>query len=476
MSNVRIILLMGPDNEGKAQWESIFTQGAHDIGWKSTADAGFTQDARWKWLPGDTWRREMITVLNNGYNVVVAGNLCSFTERLELYGEIERFNFNNLESQRRVDTYQDIIALVCHPSVANGNKKWNEIMQQSKSEELTSSVSKLDYLHLPIGEMARIYRILDMDNGKTVRWNKAALEAASCHNWVKLDNLAESITYAPLWRVIVQNPRNRKETIKETLSILSYNILWQPKNRCTWSTRLPTLIASISSRNPDIICLQEVSTDMYNDLRMNLASYGSSFGICKKSSFGCATFFKTAILDLDTDYKPLELVEKNEEYNTKRVIAHLTTLKHTTLSQVVVCNTHLMYGFNEPMEKKRKESIQLIRKLLNRNFLKRIPKIICGDFNSKAQSDPLLAVTSGREFQDVYHTVLSTDPEMTVEVYQHGDPIAVDYVFASKHFTPYSVLQMPTIRSMRRKQLPIPGFEGSDHLYHFTILAYKSIV
>jgi hypothetical protein len=211
MSNVRIILLMGPDNEGKAQWESIFTQDAHDTGWKSTTDAGFTQDAQWKWLPGDTWRREVITVLNNGYNVVVAGNLCSFTERLELYGEIERFNFNNLESQRRVDTYKDIIALVCHPSVAHGNKKWNEMMQQSKSEELTSSVSKLDYLHLPIGEMARIYRILDMDDGNTVRWNKAALESASCHDWEKPGRIHHLCTTAASHGAESQEPEGNHQ-------------------------------------------------------------------------------------------------------------------------------------------------------------------------------------------------------------------------------------------------------------------------
>ena len=86
------------------------------------------------------------------------------------------------------------------------------------------------------------------------------------------------------------------------------------------------------------------------------------------------------------------------------------------------------------------------------------------------QKTELQKITNSGYFFDVYHSVTRTDPEVTVEAFQHGEPIAVDYVFATKEFTPLNVLQMPTVKSMRRTPLLIPGCEPSDHMYHLAEL------
>jgi endonuclease/exonuclease/phosphatase family metal-dependent hydrolase len=156
------------------------------------------------------------------------------------------------------------------------------------------------------------------------------------------------------------------------------------------------------------------------------------------------------------------------------VVAHITELQHVVSSQrFIVCNVHLLYGFTQYLEKMRNLSVKYIRRVLCRVEYNALPQLICGDFNSKSRSTPLKEIARGKKFFDIYHSVVKKDPEMTVEPYQHGEPIAVDYMFATTHFIPTKILQMPTIASMRRKQLPIPGYEASDHLYHLSHLSFS---
>jgi endonuclease/exonuclease/phosphatase family metal-dependent hydrolase len=236
--------------------------------------------------------------------------------------------------------------------------------------------------------------------------------------------------------------------------------------------------------------MQEVGPEMYQDLQAQLPLYGSSYGREKSSSFGCATFFLHETFRLSNE--PLDVLGQNKQHKKPRVVAHLTELLLIgTEVSMVVCNVHLLYGFDVYMDTKRTEMIQQLHTILQMDEYKILPQIICGDFNSKvsvrltifktfnyifnfifsqALSIPLAEVVESGKFFDVYHDVVSRHPEMTVESFHHGEPIAVDYVFATPHFTVGSVLNMPSIRSMRSTQLPIPGFEASDHFYHLVNL------
>jgi endonuclease/exonuclease/phosphatase family metal-dependent hydrolase len=250
------------------------------------------------------------------------------------------------------------------------------------------------------------------------------------------------------------------------ISVMSYNILWQPESKCTWKERAPTLLRAVQERLPNIMCMQEVSAKMYNDLVHMLPLYGSTFGIHPGSSFGCATFF---LLETMTSVTlPHNILGSNKQHKKPRVIAHITTLECLSSRQrIVVCNTHLLYGFDDYMECMRDKSVLEIKDVLQSAQYQELPQMIGGDFNSKPSCRALQQVEAGKNFSNTYHAIVHKNPEFTVEAYQHGQPISVDYLFTTKHFTPVSVLLMPTIASMRNTQLPIPGFEASDHLYHF---------
>jgi endonuclease/exonuclease/phosphatase family metal-dependent hydrolase len=240
----------------------------------------------------------------------------------------------------------------------------------------------------------------------------------------------------------------------------------------SWSRKPITETIFSQDRDPDIICLQEVGEGMYQDLKKRLVDYESTLGLATSSSFGCATFFKSKKLSISRQTTCYNVLGVNKEHKRARVVAHFTSLESAETGQnFVVCNIHLLYGFSPYMEKMRGLSVKHIKEVIECYYGKS-PQVVCGDFNSKPASQAVQAAAESG-LVDVYHQVLSQDPEMTVEVYQHGEPIAVDYVFTTDDFVPLEVLQMPSILSTRRLQLPIPGFEGSDHLYQLVRVFLK---
>jgi hypothetical protein len=83
-----------------------------------------------------------------------------------------------------------MVALVFHPSSGNGSDRWNEFIGKSRDS----------YLQLPVGEIERVYRVLDMDDGVTVHIYTDVLRAAADGDWEKVHHLAESIIYGPIQR------------------------------------------------------------------------------------------------------------------------------------------------------------------------------------------------------------------------------------------------------------------------------------
>jgi endonuclease/exonuclease/phosphatase family metal-dependent hydrolase len=448
--HIRVIMLVGPPGCSKSVWENKFSN-----------------NGKWTCVSGCAWQEDLQRALHDGSSIVVNRSNTTVNARLEVYQQINEYNTTTTNNALKINIQTNVAALVFHPSSGNGNNKWNEFI----------GISKENYLQLPIGEMERVYRVLDMDDGVTVNTNQEALNAAVGNDWEKVHHLAECITYGPILREFKERCAVVRHSLtKHTheLCIMSYNILWQPENRCTWKDRMPTLIHELKKQAPDIVCMQEVGSDMYKDLSKQLPLYGSVLGIKEGSSFGCATFFKLDVMRMSEHVKPYDVLDKNKQYKKERVVAQILKLEHVkSKKEIVVCNTHLLYGFNPYMEQMRKGVIQRIKKIMESSDYEKLLQVICGDFNSKADSIPLKEITTGGIFLDVYHTLMCSNPEVTVEAYQHGEPIAVDYVFATNGFIPIRILEMPTIKAMRRTPLPIPGFEASDHLYQLAHLGFR---
>jgi hypothetical protein len=231
----------------------------------------FTENDKWKWVTGLKWQAEMQSALSNNYDVVVNRSNSTDTQRAELCKQIEIYN-SNIDTTHPIDISLNVIALVCHPNWGVGSKNWSDLVGIQDEFQIPTQYS---------------YRILDMDDGIKIRWNTEAIQAAVDNNRDKLTRVAEKIQFGPIER----RTTNRKSNHAYTMSVMSYNIFWQPTNKCTWNARMPILVKAIQQQAPQIICMQEVSVEMYNDLQRQLPSYGSTFGHEKSSSFGCATFF-----------------------------------------------------------------------------------------------------------------------------------------------------------------------------------------
>jgi endonuclease/exonuclease/phosphatase family metal-dependent hydrolase len=431
VDHVRVIILAGPPQSDKSKWKNTFTN-----------------DGQWRWISGADWRTEIQEALNDGADVVIDRENCTEDQRDRVYEEVQIYNTRNMEDTTAIEASTQVVTLVCHPSCGYGNKTWSELVGPTKALEIPPQ---------------RAYRVLDMDDGHTIHWNDTAMEAAARQQWDVVRTTADGVKHAKIQRDTI--------TTKKTMgniSIMSYNILWQPETRSTWDKRLPTLLQEIQRQMPDILCMQEVSRMMYKDVQFKLQGYHSTFGIAAGSSFGCATFTKNNTIYV-SHMSPLNVEDHNKQHKKSRFVAHITTMTHRSSQQKFgVCNVHLLYGFDDYMEAKRAECVQRIKNILKEDEYRMLPMLMCGDFNSKVGSASLREMAP--ELSDTYKTLATKDPEMTVEPYQHGEAIAVDYVFATDHFTPTSVLLMPKIKDMRRVQLPITGFEASDHLYHLITL------
>jgi endonuclease/exonuclease/phosphatase family metal-dependent hydrolase len=416
----------------------------------------FQSDPKWEWIRGDQWKTSMRAALDDGLDMVIDRENCTKDQRSEFYQEIDSYNMDNLENPQCIDHTQ-VIALVCHPSCGCGNKEWYELFPTQKPLELSFN--------------CEAYRVLAIGDGNRIEWNRVAIQAAAKRDWKRVTQYAESATYKAVDRQFYP-----KKLQVMPLSIMSYNILWQTAPKCTWKERLPTLIKTVRLRMPQILCIQEVGPEMYEDIVIQLPLYGSTFGLGTTASFGCATFFLLQNFQLSSE-NPRDLSGSNKQHKKPRVVAHITTLQSIFHGKkIAVCNVHLLYGFNVYMEIERTRCIQEIQAIMNSDEYNKLPQLICGDFNSKAGSQPLVQMKMDTHFIDMYHTLVHIDPEMTVEPFQYAETIAVDYVFATKHFTPINVLLMPSIASMRGKQLPILGFEASDHFYHLVHLKLLNLV
>uniref|UniRef100_A0A3B5PWM5 Angel homolog 2 (Drosophila) n=1 Tax=Xiphophorus maculatus TaxID=8083 RepID=A0A3B5PWM5_XIPMA len=190
-------------------------------------------------------------------------------------------------------------------------------------------------------------------------------------------------------------------------SVMSYNILSQDLlqdnaylyRHCDpavlpWPYRLPNLLAEIQQHNADILCLQEVQEDHYeNQIKPALQALGYQCEYKKrtgKKPDGCAITFKSSRFSLVSS-TPVEFYRHGDALLNRDNVGMVVVLqpnagaaRSDASCSICVANTHLLYNPRRGDIK----LAQLAILLAEIGRLSRLPDgstnpvILCGDFNS----------------------------------------------------------------------------------------------
>ncbi|XP_035535110.1 protein angel homolog 2 [Morone saxatilis] len=203
-------------------------------------------------------------------------------------------------------------------------------------------------------------------------------------------------------------------------SVMSYNILSQELlqdnaylyRHCNpavlhWNHRLPNLLAEIQQYNADILCLQEVQEDHYeNQIKPALQALGYQCEYKKRTGSkpdGCAVIFKSSRLSLLSS-NPVEYFRPGDALLDRDNVGLVVLLQLNDATGqsdpsafICVANTHLLYNPRRGDIK----LAQLAILLAEISRLSRLPDgstnpvVLCGDFNSTPRSPLYSFLTTG---------------------------------------------------------------------------------
>lgn len=230
-------------------------------------------------------------------------------------------------------------------------------------------------------------------------------------------------------------------TEQDTFTVMSYNMLCQhyattkmykytPSWALNWEYRRNALQEDVLAHNSDIVCMQEVETSTYWDfwvpLMGDMGYKGIFFSKTRSKTMsetesrkvdGCATFYRqskfTLIQKHNFEYNSVcmgsDKYKKTKDlfnrFMNKDNIALVAFLQHTeTGERLVTINTHLHWdpAFNDVKALQVGILLEELQGMLKKFFhttsfeeVKAAPIIICGDFNSDADSAVYQLFTSG---------------------------------------------------------------------------------
>ncbi|XP_068565166.1 protein angel homolog 2 isoform X2 [Cebidichthys violaceus] len=216
-------------------------------------------------------------------------------------------------------------------------------------------------------------------------------------------------------------------------SVMSYNILSQELlqdnvylyRHCRpgvlpWDHRLPTLLAEIQQYNADVLCLQEVQEDHYeNQIKPALQDLGYQCEYKKRTGSkpdGCAVVFKTSRLSLLSS-NPVEFFRPGDALLDRDNVGLVLLLRPSGPERrsdpsafICVANTHLLYNPRRGDIK----LAQLAILLAEIGRLSRLPDgsanpvVLCGDFNSTPRSPLYGFLTTGSlEYRGLQSSMVS---------------------------------------------------------------------
>lgn len=241
-----------------------------------------------------------------------------------------------------------------------------------------------------------------------------------------------------------------------SFNVLTYNMLsdiyahpekyfYCPQWALSWEYRQKNLLHEVLLYDADILCLQEVQSDHFeNFFKPQLITYGYSAIYKKKTnevytgngytSEGCAIFFRNHVFkevvsyELEYSKTALPLIEKLEPSQRDEAKIRLikdnvalavilemvedTSLDTASWSRLCVVTTHIYASKSFPDVKLLQVS-DLINEIEN-IIDERIPLLICGDFNSIPESDPYILLANRK--MNPTHVEEAIDP---LGIYQH---------------------------------------------------------
>uniref|UniRef100_A0A8C1NHF9 Angel homolog 2 (Drosophila) n=2 Tax=Cyprinus carpio TaxID=7962 RepID=A0A8C1NHF9_CYPCA len=187
-------------------------------------------------------------------------------------------------------------------------------------------------------------------------------------------------------------------------SVMSYNILSQDLlcdntylyRHChppilDWRHRYPNIIKELEQHSADIMCLQEVQEDHYNQqIKPSLESLGYHCEYKRRTGLkpdGCAVVFKRERFSLVSCH-PVEYFRRGIPLLDRDNVGLIVLLRpidpHSSLTNICVANTHLLYN-------PRRGDIKLAQLAVLLAEISRVaqlpdssvcPVLLCGDFNS----------------------------------------------------------------------------------------------
>ncbi|XP_078429896.1 carbon catabolite repressor protein 4 homolog 1-like [Wolffia australiana] len=241
-------------------------------------------------------------------------------------------------------------------------------------------------------------------------------------------------------------------TSYENFSVLTYNILsdvrasseifdYCPKWALSWAYRRENLLREIVGYHADILCLQEVQCNHFDDfLAPKLEKHGYQ-GLLKKRTSqvvhgpdtvdGCAVFFRRNIFSLvrkyEVEFNKLAQALSDALTHTDHTKILLNRLFKDNIALLVVlepkfspevsgqkqllCVANVQMHLHEDLKDVKLWQVHNLIKLLERICMSTphdIPLVICGDFKSLPRSAPHMLLSTG--MVNAGHPDLADDP------------------------------------------------------------------
>jgi endonuclease/exonuclease/phosphatase family metal-dependent hydrolase len=261
--------------------------------------------------------------------------------------------------------------------------------------------------------------------------------------WINIGSLIPSLFYLPLFvQIDFSNPAPAVDT-EHHIKIISYNVhlfMLPEKN----ITTLPDIVDFIEKENPDIVCLQEISTFdtaavnkafkqyPYHHYHLNFRKNGAFFGIATFSRYpvvesGSFTFPNTsnrcAFTDIVIKQKTIRV------YNTHLQSLHINLEKTALRLQQEELRNGELRDVSGRLKSGFIKRAQQVNQITRHMDASPFPIIVCGDFNDTPVSYTYRKMKGNRNdcFTKAGSGVIST--------YKSFWPaFRIDYIFSDKQF------------------------------------------
>ncbi|AYV78429.1 MAG: endonuclease/exonuclease/phosphatase family protein [Edafosvirus sp.] len=159
-----------------------------------------------------------------------------------------------------------------------------------------------------------------------------------------------------------------------SLKVLSYNLWFDQKNSIE---RLESLLVTILTLSPDVLCFQEVTPNIFSILKSNLVEYKNIFPKNIDSSYDCLIMSKYEIL------KSTQIPFENSIMGRKLLITviNYSNEKVSKSTQITIVTSHFESMFKEKINQVKIDQFALTIAQLNKLYNKFKSVILCSDTN-----------------------------------------------------------------------------------------------